>query len=177
MREDTVTTKVYPFDELSDEAKEKAIEELADINVEHDWWDSTFEDAATIGLVIEEFDLDRTRHATGKWQEDAEDVARLIIENHGEQCETCKDATVFLADYAKLEAEYNKALIMLPCPEYEEFTESEQHEELCDKFFKTILEDYSIMLQKEYEYLTGEEAIIDSIEANEYEFTEDGKLY
>jgi predicted transcriptional regulator len=32
------------------------------------------------------------------------------------------------------------------------------------------------MLQKEYEYLTSEEAIIETIEANEYEFTEKGEM-
>ena len=32
------------------------------------------------------------------------------------------------------------------------------------------------MLRNEYEYLTSEEAVIESIRANEYEFTEDGKL-
>jgi len=33
------------------------------------------------------------------------------------------------------------------------------------------------MLQKEYEYETSEEAIVETIKANEYEFTEDGNLY
>jgi hypothetical protein len=32
-------------------------------------------------------------------------------------------------------------------------------------------------LETEYDYLTSEEAIIETIEANEYEFTEDGELY
>jgi len=32
------------------------------------------------------------------------------------------------------------------------------------------------MLQKEYEYQMSDEAIIETIEANEYEFTENGKL-
>ena len=30
-------TKVYPFDELSEDVKEKAIEKLYDINVDHEW--------------------------------------------------------------------------------------------------------------------------------------------
>ena len=48
---------------------------------------------------------------------------------------------------------------------------------LDDEFRVSILEDYRIMLQKQYEYLCSEEAIIETIEANDYEFTEDGKLY
>jgi hypothetical protein len=31
-------------------------------------------------------------------------------------------------------------------------------------------------LEKEYEYLTSDESIIETIHANEYEFTEDGKI-
>jgi hypothetical protein len=40
----TRTINVYEFSELSDEAKEKAIEKLYDINVDYDWWDSNYED-------------------------------------------------------------------------------------------------------------------------------------
>jgi len=43
-------------------------------------------------------------------------------------------------------------------------------------FLKSLLEDYRIILSKEYDYLTGEEAIKETIQANEYEFTEGGKL-
>jgi hypothetical protein len=32
------------------------------------------------------------------------------------------------------------------------------------------------MLREEYEYLTSDEAVIESIEINNYEFTEDGKI-
>jgi hypothetical protein len=44
-----------------------------------------------------------------------------------------------------------------------------------DNFLDSLLEDYSIMLQKEYEHLQSEESIIETIVANEYEFTEEGK--
>ena len=37
----TVTINIYQFSELSDEAKENAIKELYDINVDSDWWYST----------------------------------------------------------------------------------------------------------------------------------------
>jgi hypothetical protein len=33
------------------------------------------------------------------------------------------------------------------------------------------------MLRQEYEYLTSEGAIIETIEANEYEFTEEGRMF
>ena len=172
MRIDKVETKVYPFDELSDEAKQAAIENMYDINVDYAWYGPTYEDAETIGLVITEFD---TRHCGGDWTEDAEDVAKLIIENHGEDCETRKDAEEFMNSVSVAgsvfedEDDYD--------PDYEEFTESDGYEELCEEFLTTICEDYSIILQKAYEYFSTEEAILETIKANEYEFTEDGKLY
>lgn len=175
MREDTITTKVYKFDELSDTAKEKVIEELWDCNIDYEWWDSTYEDAKTIGLEITSFDLNRGACVEGEWNIDAEDVANVIQDNHGESCETYKDAEVFLlavgeaAMVFEAKDDYD--------PEYEEYTESDEYEELCAEFLKTILEDYRIILQKESEYLQSEEAAIETIEANEWEFTVDGIMY
>ena len=62
---------------------------------------------------------------------------------------------------------------------HEDYESSNNEDKLIDmenEFLKSLLEDYSIMLQNEYEYLTSEEAIIETIEANEYEFTQAGKL-
>ena len=175
MREDTVITKVYPFDELSDEAKKTAITNMYNVNVDYEWWDSTYEDAVMIGLVIEGFNIDRDAFCRGKWTEDAEDTARLILENHGVPCETHKDAREFKNAVSVAGSVFEDADDF--DPEYEEFTESDEYQELCEEFQQTICEDYRIILQKEYEYLTSEEQVIDAIKANEYEFTADGRLY
>ena len=53
----TIETKVYKFEELTKEAQSKAIEKCYDINVCHDWWECTYNDAKTIELEIEGFDL------------------------------------------------------------------------------------------------------------------------
>ena len=61
----------------------------------------------------------------------------------------------------------------------EHFESSESEDKMIDlenEFLQSLLEDYSIMLQNESEYLQSAEAIRETIEANEYEFTEDGKL-
>jgi hypothetical protein len=39
----TIRTKVYKFDELSEQAKQVAIEENRDINVDWDWYEPMFE--------------------------------------------------------------------------------------------------------------------------------------
>ena len=49
-------------------------------------------------------------------------------------------------------------------------------ESLLDELRIDACQEIYSALQKEYEYLTGDEAIIETIEANEYDFTADGKL-
>jgi len=46
----TIRTKVYQFSELSEQAKQKAIEWGYDLNVSYGWWESVYEDAEQIGL-------------------------------------------------------------------------------------------------------------------------------
>ena len=172
MREDTVTIKVYPFDELSSGAKVNALERLAGINIHDEWWEFIYEDATTIGLKITEFNICGGSYCRGKWTEDAEAVAGLIQELHGEACETYMDATAFLADLKTAQAAFEA-----DDPDYEEFADTDAHEELCQEFKRVICEDYRIILQQEYEYRGSEEQIIEAIKANEYEFTADGELY
>lgn len=166
----TIRTKVYKFKELSEDAKEKAIDKLYDINVNYDWWESTYDDAENIGLKINSFDLGRGSYCNGESQLSAHEVAANIIRDHGETCETYKTAQNFL-----------DSVNAVPATEGEEYGEGREYEEkmmeLEDEFLKSLCEDYRIILQQEYEYLMSKEAIIETIEANEYDFTKDGKLF
>ncbi|MBU2061740.1 MAG: hypothetical protein KKH44_07835 [Bacteroidetes bacterium] len=158
--------KVYSFDELSKEVKEKGISDNYDINGSYDWWNDTYEDAKDIGLEITSFDLDRNRHAAGNFILAANEVAQNIFNEHGEHCETYKTADDFMDKWQ---------------PVFDNYMQTEEGEdelmELEDEFLKSLLEDYSIMLQNEYEYLSSEEAIKETIEANEYTFLEDGEMF
>ena len=163
---------VYKFDELSDEAKAKAVDELRYDNSGHDWWDSIYDDAKTIGLKINEFDLDRNRHAKGEFLLSANEVAQNVFNNHGENCETFKTAKEFMNDWQHIFNNYMDEA-------HENYESRESEDEMLsleDEFLKSILEDYSIMLQHEADYLSSDEAVIEMIEANEWEFTEDGEL-
>lgn len=153
--------KLYQFSELSEEAKDKAIESLYDVNVDYDWWESTYEDAANIGLKLTGFDIDRGSYCKGTFIESAESVANAILKDHGESCSTYHTAKAY---FKELEA-------IIPDDDGDKDTE-----EIDDNFRRDLLEDYLVILRQEYEYQTSREAIIETIEANEYEFTEDGKL-
>jgi hypothetical protein len=168
----TKTINLYQFAELSDEAKEKAINKLSTINVEHDWWDFVYMDAEGIGLKIDTFDLDRNRHCKGNFTLSAWEVAQNILNSHGDECETYRTAQNFLNDFNPVFAEYMDET-------NEKYESKESEDKLSDlesDFLNSLLEDYSMMLQNECEYLQSKESIIQTIEANEYDFDEDGNL-
>lgn len=167
----TVRTKVYSFNELSKNAQQTAINNMSDINVNHDWWTSTYEDAENIGLKITSFGLERNRHANGEFIISANDTAKRILEEHGENCETYNTASTFLNTISEIENNYAGGTDE---DEYSIETETEGAE---SDFLNSILEDYSILLQNESEYLQSDEAIKETILANDYEFTKDGNQF
>lgn len=160
-------TTVYKFSELSETAKQKAIESFWDLNVDYDWWEFTYEDAATIGLKITGFDLGRGRDITGELTESIASSIESILENHGEDCDTYKLATSF-----------KERLTVIQVADKLTDNESEDElNELTEKYEKELLNCYWKMLATEYNYKTSEEAVIESIEANEYDFEKDGTQF
>ena len=176
MTMETREYKVYKFDELTEEQQQKVLENYADINVDFEWWDTIYEDAKTVGIKITEFDLDRHRHCTGNFIEYAEDTAKKIIKEHGETCETWGTATNYLAERVALVKKYSDGVQTDTATEDNEYDFDNACGEIDVEFLRSILEDYSIMLQKESEYLSSKKAIIETIEANDYDFTEGGKI-
>jgi len=173
MKTITKTYNVYSFDELTEKAKEKAIQNLIDINLYYGWWECIYEEAKMIGLEITEFDLDRRRNAKGQFILSACEVAQNILNQHGENCETYKIASSFLDEFNPIFSDYMNE----DSERYESYEAEEELQQLEDEFLSELVDEYSCILQREYEYLYSDEAIIDTIEANDYEFTEDGKLF
>lgn len=167
----TIETVVYKFDELSENAKKKAIAELADINVDCNWYEFIYEDAKNIGLKITSFDIDRANYCKAEFIDGAEICANLIIANHGETCDSHNTTKKFLEDIQKAIKENADRMYVYGVPALT------TEDDVRDNFLRAISEDYLSMLKKEYEYQTSEEAIINTIKTNDYEFTEDGKLY
>jgi hypothetical protein len=168
----TIEIELFKFEELSEEAQQKTIEKLYHINVSHDWYDFTYEDAKRIGLKINGFDLGRGESIDIEMLFAGSEVAEGIMEEHGEKCESFVIAKKFDARYKELD---NK-MICNPSKSYESF--EEETEEIDEEFKKEIAREYLEMLRSEYEYLTSEEAIKETIIANDYEFTvEGGDIY
>ena len=169
----TIEINLYKFRELGEDAKQKALEKLYDINVSFDWWDGMYEDAKRIGLRITGFELDRRRGADGEFTLSACEVAQNILNEHGETCETFQTATDFLHDWQPVFNNY----IDETHESFESYEAEQTMLEMEDEFLKSLLEDYSIMLQNESEYLMSEEAVVETIESNDYDFTVNGEIH
>lgn len=165
-------TKVYQYDELSEKAKEKARDWFREASSGDEWWESTYEDAERVGIKIFSFDIDRGNYCEGKFICGGEEAAHKIEKEHGETCETYKTAKAYLAARDKIISEAKKDAN----GDFEDERELDAALDECEaEFLKSILEDYRIILQKEYEYQNSDEVVAENIRANEYEFSENGK--
>ena len=181
MREMTVT--VYSFAELSDDAKERAINAFRDVNVEYNWWTDTYDMIRTAGKLLGldigqiHFDTDSycTFDASYEYVRGAVKAVRNEFPWVDDLCKVAKD----LQDLQR------RHFYSLSCTvtggrsanRYEcfRFCEDYECEDLGD-----IIDDFAhwawVLLRDEYEWLVSDDAVREMIEANEYEFTEEGKL-
>ena len=183
MRE--MNVMVYSFDELSEAAQERALNEFRDINVEDgDWWmDSVYDTIRTagklIGLEIDGiyFDPDLYcifnadyRYVRGAVKAVCKEFSRAdALHKVARDLQDLQKRHFYSLSCAVTEG---RSMNYYRC-----FRFGEDYE--CDDL-GDILDDFAhwarILLRDEYEYLTSDEAVKEMIEANEYEFTEDGKL-
>ena len=156
------TYNVYKFDELTDEQKQKAIDNLRDINVDYDGCDYVDEDGA---ITLQQLDTYRGE-CDIEFTNSAEETARYITANHGEHCDTYKTSKNFLDEYAKIEPLYIKG--------DESF--DDLYSDLCQEYKNELASDYLKILRDDESYRYSDEAIIETIQANDYDFTIDGKI-
>lgn len=163
MRE--IKVKLYRYDELNEEAKERALEWFSNACSNDEWWDYTYEDAENVGLKITSFDCDRGNSITGEIITSAPQVIQDILAEHGKTCDTYKTAKSYKSTFKRLEEMRDE-----DHPDFEDEFEKAEKELLHD-----LLEDYLVTLRHEVEYMQGREYLEEGIRANEYEFLEDGK--
>ena len=172
-----IETKVYRFKELDEQGKEKAIENNRDILVEDSWWDFIEYDLEGLGLKLEEFDLGRRDYVKLKMYYALDKICDKIMEFYGDQCETCKIAERYSKKYKLIQDDMESLNDMDTDKDENDLTILlHKTEDLEEEFLKEMSEEVLSMLKNEYKYLTSEECIIEMFEANEYEFTEEGKL-
>lgn len=176
MTKHNVTIEVMTFDELSEKAKEKARNWYRDSSYDDATfaWEHIQEDAKAVWLELKSFDTDSAsfvRDMKGDFINGAYSCAQLIKAEHGENCDTYKSAALFLLDNEKINQKY-------PNANNDSCAEFEEEKETIERFLlNNLLKDYSVMLQAELWHMSSDEYIDDTIIANEYTFTEDGKYF
>lgn len=164
-----IETKVYKFEELSDEAKKVALEKQWQFEIETEWWEFIYSEAEELGFRITGFDInyycDIERETSGCI------IAEKIIKNHGKHCDTYKTAKKFLEAWKNLVSKYD-----ISCMQDDDGEFYNESTELEEEFTKALSEDYRILLRHAFEALSDEDYLIEIITINGYEFTEDGEL-
>jgi len=172
-----ISTTVYTFDELGEAAKQKALEWGATFATDHGWWEFTYEDAENIGCKISAFDTGRAQSIDFKFKLSALEVAHKIKEDHGEHCDTYKLAETFLKERDELVDKHTTIDEYDRSSELDERAFDDECDDLESEFEKDLGQCYLVMLRDNLEYLESEEAITDTLIANEYTFTEDGERF
>ncbi len=189
MKTITKVYKVYEFDELSQEAKDKVIEKLRYINVEDfDWWEDdgllelTPEQAKKAHITDAEykteifrfkkiyFDLDRAHYIQFPDLQVNNEVAFYKWLGIPKRLQNKIDTYNF-------DSAYKQGNTSIEFYTGEKTTDSEDHilTNAEDKF-SDWMEEALRRLQANYDYLTSDESIIETIEANDYHFLEDGTM-
>jgi len=176
-----IETKAYQFEELDEQTKEKAIDNYRYISVEsHDWWDFIKEDLASFGIKLRSFDINRGSFAEIHL-ENFYHSFDLILKWHGKNCETYKIAERYIKEYDSIKDKMDNLKCYENDDSDEEYLNKLFHldrdlEDLDEEYEKEFSEEVLSMLRREFEHMTSDEYIIDMFDANEYEFTDQGKL-
>lgn len=195
----TIEQTLYKFDELNDSAKEKAIEKYRHINVDTDhWWEFVYEN------FIEDTKLFNVTkiYFSGFWSQGdgamfeynsiSDDLRvdfinslnlspmrkKWLLNNtcvsaNGKHSSryyherSCTHNIYFQVDNGDIHWSHNLyQLIESFRDDFEEYV-IDKYVDLCRDLYKS--------LEKEYEFLTSDDSVIDFIMCNEYEFYEDGR--
>jgi len=191
----TKTINIYSFDELSEEAKEKALQDYKERNTEIFWMDETIESLEGLfkncdGISLKDYSLgeynswirvdftnEEVENFTGKramaWLENNL-LSNIRVSYYG-------DKRKELRQYGK----YYYAGQIKPCP----FTGYCVDDDLLDDLIKEVKEGSDLktafeglastvqrIIQNEVEYQNSNEYITEHFEANNYEFDEEGNI-
>jgi hypothetical protein len=156
----TLEITAYTFDELTETAKEVALYNNRDINTNYDWYQYVYDDAENFGIKITSFDV-YYKNITIEFTLDPLDIANNILNECGPTTDLYSFAEVYRSAYNKLDDTGDDT--------------DEKLEELASVFKHALRREYLNMLTREFDYLESDEAVAESLMANIFEFTEDGK--
>lgn len=189
---ETIEIQVFGFDELSAPVQSKVLDKFREATTDYEWWDFILDDAKTIASLM---GLDGDFHfSLGYSQSDycsftghgyfrkkalqkVKEYAPLDTELH----RICKEWVEFQRKgFYSLEVKFNPSNYGCSRVDYVQNDKGDYLGNDKEKEALEIINDLCHwlykMLRKEYEYLSSDEVVKEFIEANEYRFTEDGRL-
>jgi len=192
----TITVNLYSYDELSEKAKEKALEEMKDINTNYDWWDAVYDDAKEIGKLMG-IEIDEI-YFSGFWSQgdgacfegtysykkDSVNAVKEYAPSDTEVQEIAKNLfdiqkkhfyqlTAGVKHSGRYSHENSTDIAVFNKDSSSEYqVDCEELEKELRSFMKWI---YS-QLEKQYDYLSSKAVIEDTINSNDYYFSEDGSF-
>ena len=188
----TIVTPVYTFDELDDEAKEKSREWYRDGSLDYAWWDTVYDYAkeagAALGITVDNIEFSGFYSQgdgacfTGSYtyRKGWRQALRAVTRNETLECigHRLQDAQrmVFYkgtATVVKTGHRYcDETSVRIDCePDTTTFTDAVT--DALRDFMRWIYKS----LEQEYEYLMSDECVDDTIRANDYTFTADGRRF
>lgn len=199
MRTETITKEIFTFDELGDSAKENAREWYRQCNLDYEWWDSVYDDfdqiCEILGVSV------REKYFTGFWSQGdgacffgSYSYAKGCAKRIREYAPNDKELHRIADELVKLQSHHFYQLNATisryyGAGSYEHSgtmsvdTSHNWHNELDDSVIedmRDLLRDladwFYRQLEREYEYLQSDEVVDENIEANGYEFTEEGNI-
>lgn len=196
----TIKTKVYKFSELDKAAKQKAIEWYRNGGFDYEWYDLVFEDATIIGGLMG-IQVDKIYFSGFSSQGDgacfegnyyySEDSIKKI-KDYAPKDEKLHKIAQSLTD---LQAQYGNGISARVkhsghyyheyCtvidvsiePDVEDDNQFQEAESKTIDLLRDFMKWIYRQLESNWDSINSDESISETIEANEYEFTKDGKRF
>ena len=186
---ETISINLYTFDELIEKAQNKVLDDNRYFNVEHDdWHEYTIEDEKTKLAELGYLDADISFSGFHSQGDGASFTAKIDLDAWINQDKTSREKFLSLNQYDisawidKSASRYHHEETMSACTDMDcdaPETMLDLEDELqvtIEAEAKELAGDIYNQLRKEYEYLTSDEAIKESITINEYTFEADGTM-
>ncbi len=197
---ETRTYSIYKFAELSDESKEAAVQQYREDGFDYGWWDCVYEDAKEIALLMG-IDIENIYFSGFSSQGDGacfegdysykKNTANAVKEYAPKDTELHRIAQALqdiqkacfysISASVKHSGHYNHRYCTEICVDFENhYNANDYFDEKNETAVIELLRDFMLwiykQLEKEWNCQNSDEAIVESIKANDYDFTEDGKI-
>lgn len=200
----TVKHKIYSFSELSEESKEKAISNVRDNEnyLSYDWWDSVYEDFRQIAKITGIYIADiyfsgfssqgdgacftgAYAYKSGALKElkkyaPKDEKLHAIVKSLQEvqskyfyklSAQITHNGRYYHSNSVSIDVLHENENVTLP------YTKNYRDDTGIDEALRGLMEWLYSTLEKEYDYLMSDEAVIEHVEANELEFWGTGRQF